>query len=185
MAKHVIQCRICGKKFDTNDGVVNIDWVMPSKGFYYHKDCYDNWRRKKNDPTASADDEMWFESLKEYLSKDIKAQVNWPKLTSQWNNFLKQGKTAKGIYFTIRYFYDIAGGDPKKAQGGIGIVPEIYQESSAYWYERNQKEKDTVKKIEELVMARQQQKVVILKPTKKNIKTDKARFSLADVEDDE
>ena len=37
--------------------------------------------------------------------------IDYKKTKSQWKNFLKQNKTAKGIYFAIRYFYDVLKGD--------------------------------------------------------------------------
>ena len=42
MAKHIVQCRICKEKFDTSQLIKDIDWVMPSKNWYYHKNCYDD-----------------------------------------------------------------------------------------------------------------------------------------------
>ena len=56
---------------------------------------------------AKSERDEWFEALKYYLNHIVKAPIDWRKLTSQWNNFLKQKKTAKGIYFTMRYAYDV------------------------------------------------------------------------------
>jgi hypothetical protein len=55
------------------------------------------------------------------------------KIKAQWTSFLNNKMTAKGIYYAVRYMYDIKKLDPKKAEGGIGLVPSIYEESSLYW----------------------------------------------------
>ena len=35
------KCRVCDLPIDkTKD-----DWIMPSKNYYYHKNCYDNWKK--------------------------------------------------------------------------------------------------------------------------------------------
>ena len=37
------QCRVCKELIDkTKD-----DWVMPSRNYYYHKTCYDSWKKAK------------------------------------------------------------------------------------------------------------------------------------------
>ena len=58
------------------------------------------------------------------------------------NNF-----TNKGIYFALRYFYEIKHGDKEKSHGGIGIVPYIYGESAQYWIDREKKNKGTIENI--------------------------------------
>jgi hypothetical protein len=63
--------------------------------------------------------------------------------------------TAKGIYFSLRYFYEIAKGDPSKSENGIGIVPHIYNEAVTYWGERNQRDKGILEKIEAQIKASQ------------------------------
>ena len=35
-----VHCRICGKEINRLLEVDGIDWIMPSKNFYYHLDCY-------------------------------------------------------------------------------------------------------------------------------------------------
>ena len=55
----------------------------------------------------------------------------------------------------MRYFYEIAKGDPKKSENGIGIVPHIYNEATQYWGERNQRDKGILEKIEAQIKASQ------------------------------
>ena len=60
--------------------------------------------------------------------------------------------TAKGIYSTLRYHYEIKKGDVEKAENGIGIVPHIYEEGTCYWGERNQRDKGICARIEEQIL---------------------------------
>ena len=47
---HIVQCRWCKEKFDT-DKVDEEKWIMPAKGQYYHIDCWNENREicLKND----------------------------------------------------------------------------------------------------------------------------------------
>lgn len=173
---HIIMCRACGQRFDTEKE----EWVLPAKNQYYHKKCYEEWVNKKDELSSVMSDSEWFESLKYYLGHIVKAPIDYKKLTSQWNNFLKQKKTAKGIYFSIRYFYDVAKGDKEKSQGGIGIVSAIYQDSCNYWTERFERDNSIIEKIERQAKEQlAQQKIVIVQTKKKE--TRKKAISLEDI----
>lgn len=153
------QCRICHKKINKLIEIEGEDWVMPSKNYYYHASCYNNWAKKNDDIHAKATDEEWFESLKYYLSHVVKAPIDYKKLTSQWNNFLKQKtKTAKGVYLAVKYHYEVQHGDKTKAQGGIGIVSCVYDDSCSYWRERESREAGICARIEEQIKQLAQQK---------------------------
>ena len=115
MAKHIVICRCCKQKFDAQIEDKDKIWVMPSKNYYYHKNCYDDWTKKKNDVHSQADDDLWFDALWDYLSKDIKIGPDFVKVKSQWDNLIKKGKTPKGIYFCTKYFYDIKKGEIGRA----------------------------------------------------------------------
>lgn len=151
---HIVTCRICKAKIDTDK---TDDWIMPTKNYYYHKTCYEDFGRKKGaikegDINIELDDEMWFSAVYDYLKKDLKIVPNFTKLSSQWKNYLKKGMTAKGIYFTLRYFYEIQKGDTSKSEEGIGIVPYIYDEGTCYWGERNQRDKGICDRIEKQIL---------------------------------
>lgn len=42
-----------------------------------------------------------------FYEKELKTDLNAAKTSSQWKSFIKKGMTPKGIYFALRYFYDI------------------------------------------------------------------------------
>lgn len=162
--KPPVHCRRCKMAIDRD---IQNDWCMPSKGYYYHISCYEDFVKKKgaikeNDIGTEADDDIWRSAVYDYLRKDLKISVNWHKFSSQWENFLKKNMTAKGIYFALRYFYEIAKGDPKKSENGIGIVPHIYNEGTCYWGERNQRNKGICARIEAQIKQAEARKVVVI-----------------------
>lgn len=182
MAKGLVHCRICKKSIDRVKEKENIDWVMPSKNYFYHFRCYCDWKRKKDNIHSEIDDDMWLDALWDYLKKDLKMPVDFKKMKSQWDNFLKKGLTAKGIYFTIKYFYDIKKGDVKKSENGIGIVPYIYSDSCSYWVEREEKDAGICQRIEKQIQERRAQKTIIVYQ-KEKAKTKKGIYDLASIAD--
>jgi len=148
---HIVKCRICKEQFDTDK---EKDWVMPSTNWYYHLKCYENFGRKAKSIEAEMDDELWFQASWDFLMKDQKIVVDFLKMKSQWDNFLKKKMTAKGIYFCLRYFYDVKKGDKDKSEGGIGIIPYIYTEGCEYWARLEQREVGICQKIEEQLKQR-------------------------------
>lgn len=173
---HIVKCRACGVKFNTD----NEPWIMPSTNYYYHKNCYEQWAKRQGALEAKMSDDEWFEALKYYLNHVVKAPVDWKKLTSQWNNFLKQKKTAKGIYFTMRYAYDIVKMDKEKSQGGIGIVSVAYQDSCDYWETRFKRDSTIIEKIEKQAQEQVRQRVNLVAQTKKKT-VKKKLISLKDI----
>lgn len=176
--KSIVHCRICKGEIDRNILEETIDWIMPSKNYFYHKDCYDTWGKKKNDVEATGKDDEWFDLLYDYLRRDVRMSIDFPKLKKQWESYLKKGMTAKGIFFCSKYFYEIKKGDVSKSEGGIGIIPYIYKEGAEYWSNRNQKDKGICDRIEQqLKLQREQEKIVVRQQKKKP----KKGYNLADI----
>lgn len=175
----LVKCRICGEHIDRQN---QDDWIMPSKNYFYHKICYDTWGKKKNDVHAKATNKEWQDMLWEYLRKDLKIDVDFNKLNNQWNSFLKKGMTAKGMYFCIKYFYEVKNGDPKKSENGIGIIPYIYEECASYWQKREKDQKGICAKIEEQIKQTYRQKRIVVNQKQEKTRV-RANYSLDDIED--
>lgn len=179
---HIVKCRVCKQQFDTGK-MSEDEWIMPSRNFYYHTKCYNDWRENRNNAKASNRSEsFWYESLIDYLYRDIKMEINFPKVNHQWNMFVSKNKgyTPKGVYFAIRYYYDILKGKPEKAQGGIGIVNNVYADAAQYWTELETKKAGTMEAIIEQIKSRDARP--IQKITKKETpKKDKSKWSLDDI----
>lgn len=148
---HIVQCRICKEKMDIDEYK---DWVMPSTNWYYHLKCYEDFGRKSKSIEAEMDDELWFQASWDFLMKDQKIVIDFIKMKSQWDSFLKKKMTAKGMYFCLRYFYEVKKGDKDKSEGGIGIIPYIYTEGCEYWARLDQREVGICQKIEEQLRQR-------------------------------
>ena len=174
MAKHLVMCRVCKQQFDTNSGKEGVDWIKPNKTHYYHLGCYNNWKNNTKDINGQADDELWFDSLVEFLYHDMKININFAKIRNQWTSFIKKGETAKGIYFAARYYFDYMKGDVGKSNGGIGIIPYVYEESCIYWANRELREHGLLNKIEQQLMERKNQKLITIKTTKQTDKSIKS-----------
>lgn len=174
---HIIQCRLCRNKFDTEKE----EFVLVGKKSYYHKDCYDKWIMTRNQAGASGDADFWKESVIDYLYRDVKMSIDFVKLDSQWNSFIKPGRemTPKGIYFALRYHFDVQKGDKEKALGGIGIVPSIYKDSAKYWTDLENRKQGTLDAIIDQIKSREARPVMYIHRTEK--KKDKKRFSIDDV----
>lgn len=133
---------------------------------YYHKTCYDLREERKKNPNVKieADDDFWKDAAYDYLHKSLKIEVTG-LFFKQWHDFLKQKNTdytAKGLYFAILYFYEIKKGDKNKANGGIGIIPYVYDESRRYWYDREARQEGIVARIEQQVQAAAERKQVMV-----------------------
>ena len=109
----MVQCRICKERFNRGDPnlVEGMDYVKPSKNMYYHKKCYDEYLNTRLDVHANMADEGWFNAAWDLLRRDLKYDFNFIKVRKQWESFLKNKMTAKGMYFALKYFYEIKKND--------------------------------------------------------------------------
>ena len=75
--------------------------------------------------------------------------------------------TYSGIHKALKYFYEVKGNSTEKANGGIGIVPYVYQNAYNYYlaiWQAQQKNQDKVlqdytPKVKEIIIPRPQRKV--------------------------
>lgn len=167
MASYVM-CRVCKQRFNREKLLEGVDWIMPSKNYYYHKDCYESWISDKGNIKATRADEQWIGYIWDYLRRDLKLPLDYKKCESQRQNFIKNKHyTNKGIFFALKYFYEVMNGNGDKSEGGIGIVPYVYADSTAYWQEKYARQKEVLELIEKQMEERQNRPVVVMKPRTK------------------
>ena len=185
MAKAMVQCRICKERFNRLDPkfLQDVDWVNPSNRIYYHKRCYDEYQNSRLDVHANMTDELWFNAVWDFLRKDLKYGFNFVKVRRQWESFLKNKMTAKGMYFALKYHYEIKKGDVSKSENGIGIIPHIYVDSCNYWQERERREVGIIAAIEAQIKQAAEQNVVKVNLRKAKKPTKTAAEMLAGIED--
>ncbi len=176
-----VHCRICKQVIDRNIEQEDVDWIMPSKNYFYHKNCYESWKRS----TPGTDGE-YVSFIYDYISRDLKAGYDYHMCEAQRKKFIKENKmTNKGIFFALKYFYEVKGGTWEKSHGGIGIVPFIYEEACSYWVKREKNNAGIVARIEQQMKEAQQRdkKVVHRKERKKKFAVDLSK--IGEMENDE
>ena len=146
---HIVKCRICSKPMDL-DNMDKAQWIMPSRNWYYHIKCYQDWK-----VSESHDDGDWQLLIFDFIARDLKVSYDFMMCSAQIEKYQKEyGYTKKGIYFALKYFYEIKHGDWNKGHGGIGIIPYIYNESTAYWIDQEQKKNGILSEIEAQIRSR-------------------------------
>lgn len=172
---YIPECRVCKGKINKEKD----DWVMPSKNWYYHKQCYINW--KKAQPES---DEGYISLIYDFISRDLKVPYNWHVCEAQRKKFIKEnGMSNKGILFALKYFYEVKHGNWEKGHGGIGIIPFIYNDSCAYWAARERNAAGTIAEIErQMREASKREKITIQRKKKQKYTVD---FSALDGLEDE
>ena len=168
MAAHFVHCRTCKLKFDAKVEEENIEWVRPSKNFYYHKKCYEEWKASDN-----KSDDDWVLMIYDFIARDLKGAYNWQMIEAQRTKFVAQRMTNKGIYYSL-YWYFITKNSKWREEYGIGIVPSIYKEATSYWTDRESKKAGIVEQIEKLAREKMEADPIKIAPTtsrkKKQIK---------------
>ena len=91
-----VKCRICGQLIDRNIEQENVDWIMPSTKYFYHKSCYENWKQG-----TPENDDAYISFIYDYISRDLKVKYDYYMCEAQRQKFIKDKMTNKGIFFYI------------------------------------------------------------------------------------
>ena len=116
------------------------------------------------------------------MYRDVKMAIDFAKLDKQWNNFIKPERkmTPKGIFFAVKYHFEVQKGSVEKSLGGIGIVPHIYNDSKEYWSNLEVRKEGTIEAIIQQIKQRQSRPVQQIQQ-KDSVKKDKTKWSLEDI----
>lgn len=146
---HIVTCVYCKKKFDRD----KIPFVQISQRRYAHKECseQENQRLFKEEADKIA--------LENYIIQLLKLEYITPRIRKQLNTYQEQyGYTYSGMHKALIYFYEIKGNSVEKANGGVGIIPYVYQDAYNYYYSlweaqqaNKDKEIETYIPVEEVV----------------------------------
>ena len=150
-----VTCAYCQKPMSKKDA----DCVMIGNGKYVHKGCQElEEKREKTDK----------EQLEDYIKELFGTTYIDPRVRAQIKKYVEDfNYTYSGIRKALIYHYEIKGGDKSKANGGIGIVPYVYEHAFNYYYNlwlAKQKNKDVeveqyTPKIKEIVIPRPERKI--------------------------
>ncbi len=175
---HLVTCRVCKEKFDAKPEEKGSFWVMPSKNFYYHTKCYEEFKGKA---TLNAEDADWVDLIYDYLARDLKVAYNYQMCEAQRKSYLKKNKlTNKGIFFALKYFYEVKHGDWARSGGGIGIVPFIYEDSCNYWITKESREHGIIERIGKQMQELHEREVVKVARTHKT-RPKRGMYNLDDI----
>jgi hypothetical protein len=125
MAAHYVTCVYCGERFNRDKEPT----TQISARRYAHKHCAEEHEENKSQ------EEKDLEALEKYIMH----LFNEPYVNARVRKQLKEYKeqyqfTYSGMLKTLIYWYEIKGNSTEKANGGIGIIPYIYNDACKYYY---------------------------------------------------
>lgn len=124
---HYVICKVCGKRFDRD--VVQAVKAGPRR--YAHQTCLPTGEIV---PLPQTDPDLV--KLEEYIKKLLGKEYNRARVKKQIKDFVEENHYSySGILKSLVYFYEVKGNSSEKANGGIGIVPFVYQDAYNYYYD--------------------------------------------------
>lgn len=124
MARYVI-CLYCKERFDREKE----DCVKVTSNRYAHKKCCEQAEKNKSQIEKDKD------ALENYIKQLFNLKNLDAKITKQINKYIKEyNYSYSGIHKALVYFFEIKGNSIEKANGGIGIVPYVYQNAYQYYF---------------------------------------------------
>lgn len=155
MAKAIVKCPYCEKSFDRLDP--SIKFIKIGRR-YAHMKCYNEHE------AAMTQEEKDLRDLYTYIKDLLGVEYNFKKVEHQIKEFKKYTDgndipyTYSGMLASLRWFYEIKGNSKEAANGGIGIIPYIYNDAKKYYYnlylaqQKNKQIKNYVAAIEEITI---------------------------------
>ena len=128
--KAMVKCLYCGQLFDRNSE----SCAKPKGNRYAHQKCYETHMASMSQ--EERDYEALVEYIKQLLGKDLNPRV-WKQLKEYREMRDSEGNpmyTYSGMLKTLIWWYELKHNDIEKANGGIGIIPYVYQDALKYYY---------------------------------------------------
>lgn len=155
---HIVTCMYCKKRFDRD----KYPYITVSSRRYAHQEC------SLTEDQKQVQIELDKIALDEYIMKLFKISYIDAKIRKQINQYVNEyNYTYSGIKKALIYFFEIKGNSIEKSNGGIGIVPYVYQNAYNYYLalwqaqQKNDKKiiKDYIPNIKEIVIPSPERKV--------------------------
>lgn len=122
---HYVICLYCNERFDADKE----PFVKPHQRRYAHKSCAE---KRENERSQEEKD---LEALEKYIMQLLDEPYINAKVRKQLKDFQKQyNYTYSGMLKSLVWFYEIQGHSTENANGGIGIIPFIYNQACDYYY---------------------------------------------------
>ena len=168
---HIVTCVYCKQRFDRD----KFPYVQVSARRYAHQECSLTEEQKLSKEEQDKID------LENYILQLFKIDYIDAKIRKQIKQYREEyNYTYSGIRKALVYFYEVKGNSIEKANGGIGIVPYVYQDAYNYYYHIwMAKQTNEAKPIEQYVP---QERVITIPPPKR---VDKRKKLFAFLEQEE
>jgi hypothetical protein len=125
MAAHNVICYYCNQVFDTKTEA----YVMVNSRRYAHKTCHD--RIQANKPQEERD----YEALLQYIKQKFQLTTVSTKIIRQISSYKKEYNFSySGMLKALTWWFDVKKNTLEKTNGGIGILPYIYNDAKTYYY---------------------------------------------------
>lgn len=130
MAQKTYVCRYCKERSDA-EGM-----VKHGNRTYYHPDCLEEKLEKEAEERERKQKERedW-EELFEYICELHGIDTLTGQMFEQLKRYRDQyGYTHKGIYLSLKYFYEVLGRTVREGDG-LGIIPYMYDKAKKHYIE--------------------------------------------------
>lgn len=122
------KCVYCKIEFDRD----KLPYVQVTNLRYAHKECAEKNQIQKSQQ------EIDYDNLVNYIEKLFGIGYVSAKVAKQIKDYRElYGYTYSGILGTLVYWYEVKNAPLDKANGGIGIVPYIYEDAKQYYAKIN------------------------------------------------
>ncbi len=122
---HYVTCIHCKEKFNRDKE----DFIQISERRYAHKKCAEAADAEKDQELKD------LEALEEYIMKVLDEEYITARVRKQIKDFKKEyNYTYSGMLKSLIWWYEVKGNSAEKANGGIGILPFIYNDAADYYY---------------------------------------------------
>jgi hypothetical protein len=130
---HNVKCAICGEVFDRD----KVQTVKHGARRYAHFRCNPSGElvtASETDP-EKIKEQQTLADLEGYIQNLLQEDFNPARVRKQINEYhQKYGYSYDGMKKTLIYWYEIKGQSKDKANGGIGIIPFIFNDAKKYYY---------------------------------------------------
>lgn len=125
---HMVKCTVCGKSFDRD----KIQAVKSGARRYAHYTCLPEGELVPL-PNAVVDQDLV--DLENYIKNLLGDDYNPARVKKQIKDYKNEyNYSYSGMLKALVWFYEVKGNSIEKANGGIGILPFVYQDAYNYYY---------------------------------------------------
>jgi hypothetical protein len=125
---HMVKCTVCGESFDRD----KIQAVKSGARRYAHYTCLPEGELVPL-PNTVVDQDLV--DLENYIKNLLGDDYNPARVKKQIKDYKNEyNYSYSGMLKALVWFYEVKGNSIEKANGGIGILPFVYQDAYNYYY---------------------------------------------------